>query len=123
MKRSELRRRTELKRGAPLRRTKGLSRHSRLASVGQRAKARRPLLVAAYAAVDARSGGICEARVDHVCNGTAVEHHHLFTRNTRPDKVTDPNAIIHICRPCHDWAGANPAAAVEAGISKRAWME
>lgn len=86
-------------------------------------RARDREMAAAYAVVDARAQGMCEANVNAFCLKYGDQHQHLYKRNVRPDMVTDPEGIILICGPCHAWAEANPAAAVELGAAKFGWMD
>ena len=86
-------------------------------------RARDRVMAKAYAEVDARSGGLCEAKVNDWCLKYGTEHQHLYKRNVRPDQVTNPEAIILICSVCHRWAEENPAAAIELGVARHGWVD
>ena len=51
----------------------------------------------------------------HRCSGLAVDLHEPLTR-ARGGDVLDPANTIAVCRGCHDWIHANPAAATPLGL-------
>lgn len=60
----------------------------------------------AYADVDARDGGVCWVTGRYTVAGDVDarvrrEHHHLKSRNVRPDWVTKPDRIITVCAEAH----------------------
>lgn len=69
-------------------------KRSRLRAVSKKTRAGRRAFQAVYDAVDARSGGRCEA----CWIVQATEHHH--TRKPRRS-FHAPEWIIHVCRFCH----------------------
>lgn len=96
--------------------TAGPARRSGLAPVGKAAKRRAPALAAAYAAVDERSGGMCEAKIAVVCTGMALDHHHVGKRSVWPELVCEPDNIVHVCRACHTEIDSDQAAAERLGL-------
>lgn len=54
-----------------------------------------PALVAGKAAVQQRSNGLCEARIDGVCSGQATETHHRAGRSG--DGSHHPVLLVHVC--------------------------
>lgn len=62
-------------------------------------------------AVHRRSGGRCEIGIDG-CAGRAVQIHHRQRR--MPGNSTLDNAL-DVCTPCHNYAHAHPAEAIERG--------
>ena len=53
------------------------------------------------------------------CNGLAIELHEPLTR-ARGGSILDPANTVAICRPCHDWIHAHPAAATDLGLLRSA---
>lgn len=93
-------------------------KRTRINSVGARAKRRKEALDECYRIVNLRCGGYCEARVEGVCTGRAVERHHIGKRSIWPELVTDPLNVIAICRACHRWTDANQMEASEMGLHR-----
>jgi len=73
-------------------------------------------LAAAYAVVNRRSGGTCEARFPVVCSGVATDHHHKGKRSVWPELVCEPDNIAHLCRGCHDLIDVDQAQAERLGF-------
>lgn len=69
------------------------------------------------AAVQARSGGRCEARCDILCTGYGEHLHHRLLR--RHGDHTAANALA-VCHACHQAIHAHPAAAYAHGLMVRA---
>lgn len=70
-----------------------------------------PALIAAKQTVHERSNGICEARIENVCEYDATEVHHRAGR-TGPD-CHHPNLLMHVCghgnlTGCHGIIEQNP---------------
>lgn len=74
-----------------------------------------PELIEGRRAVAARAGGRCEAGASPDCTGRHEHTHHRRGRQCRGAHA--PGMLLAVCRPCHDWIHAHPAAAREAG-----WM-
>ena len=53
------------------------------------------------------------------CNGLAIELHEPLTRG-RGGSILDPANTVAICRSCHDWIHAHPAAATDLGLLRSA---
>lgn len=67
-------------------------------------------------AVRDAAGGVCEARCDG-CTGSGHHAHHIRRRSQGgQDTVTN---LLWVCRSCHDWIHANPAASYELGYLHR----
>lgn len=77
---------------------------------------RRDPMAAARPVVAKRSGGMCE------CCGVkrATDMHH---RKLRRHGDHAAGNIVHLCRPCHDWAHAEPAAALMHGFMCPSWED
>ena len=120
MKRSPLRRRTPLHRGGRL------ARRTPLRSVSpKRAKVQRQRRTMVREELARRE--LCEAGVTirfgghrSLCAGLAVDLHEPLTR-ARGGSILDPANTVAVCRSCHDWIHAHPAAAASIGLlrSKR----
>lgn len=98
-----------MKRGRPPRR------------IGKKALRDRAELVESAVLVDARSGGVCEARDwPHECEGRATQYHHVRLRSQGGDN--SPENLLHLCTQAHMRIHAFPADAVAAGLlaSRRA---
>lgn len=93
-RRTELQRRTEIVRRTPLRRTRS-----------GRARPDEPLAT------------WCEAAIDRVCTGRAVDRHHIIRRG--PGSSDEAWNTLDICRPCHRHIHANPAWARSVGFLRR----
>jgi HNH endonuclease len=105
MKRSPLHRRTPLRRGGPL---------PRVSRKGQ-AKNREYRKVRRWVAD--RSGGMCEARIEDVCEGRGCHAHHILPRSASgPD---EPGNLLWVCLLCHDHIHRNPAWAYAQGLLRR----
>ncbi len=61
-----------------------------------------------------RSGGACEARVEGVCTGRAVEMHHVLPRS-QGGPHTKEN-LLDTCGECHDWIDAHRREATGLGL-------
>jgi hypothetical protein len=63
-----------------------------------------------------RSGGQCEAAIDHVCTRTASSMHH----RRKAGRVWAPSNVLHLCGSgttgCHGWIEAHPEAAHALGL-------
>jgi hypothetical protein len=106
-------------------------RRSRLARGGGPARTRmkrrrwQPAVpVDTSAGLTVRSGGVCEIALPG-CAGRATDPSHRITTKVggrhgqaklEHDQLSD---LMHACRPCHDWIGANPGAAEAAGLVLR----
>ena len=55
----------------------------------------------------------------HFCRVTPDDVHEPLTR-ARGGSITDPDNMVLVCRPCHDWIHNNPALAKEVGLLKSA---
>jgi len=106
---------------SPLRRGKPPERRTPLRQVSaKRTKVQR--LRRAMVAEELAKRELCEAgaRITHAghnarCNGLAIELHEPLTR-ARGGSILDPANTVAICRSCHDWIHANPAAATSVGL-------
>lgn len=107
-------RRTELKRGAPLKR--GTRMKQRSAKKRARDEVRARVLLDLLL----ERGNACEALVEDECRHVANDGHEILTRGRGGDP-TDPANILLVCRQCHDWIHANPAAATERGLLRSAY--
>jgi hypothetical protein len=79
-------------------------------------KAPNDIPVAERRAVEARSGGWCEARVSARCTGTAVHKHHRKLRRHRDHRAIN---LLDVCTFCHDVIHAHPADAYARGLLLR----
>ena len=70
--------------------------------------------------VRSRSGGICEAGHDEVCERQAVHVHHRKLRSQGGSHQAVN--LLDLCGPCHDWIHAHPDEAVERGWLLRSWQ-
>ena len=61
-------------------------------------------------------GPLCEAGT-YKCTGNWTDMHEILKRSAG-GSATDPNNILCICRECHQWIEANPAKAMELGLSE-----
>ena len=112
--------RTPLKRGGPL------VRRTPLRSVSpKRAKVQRQRRTMVREELTRRE--LCEAGATirfgghrSLCAGLAVDLHEPLTR-ARGGSILDPANTVAVCRSCHDWIHAHPAAAASIGLlrSKR----
>jgi len=127
MKRTPIKRKTPLKASAELKRKTALSttgwRVSKRTPIKQQSakkkaenNTRRELL---RALVDER-GEMCQAKVDNVCTGVAVDAHEVLTR-ARGGSAVDPENILLVCRACHEWIGAHPKQAKLRGLLRSSW--
>lgn len=57
------------------------------------------------AAVERRSGGLCEANTP-VCRNVARHHHHIKPRRARDNSESND---LHVCSPCHIFIHAYPS--------------
>ena len=64
-----------------------------------------------------RSQGRCEAALEAICNGRGNQAHHIRRRSQGGDH--SPANLVWICEPCHTWAHAHPAEAVDLGLLAR----
>lgn len=65
----------------------------------------------------ARAGWECEANVEGICKPGPHPAEHVHHRRLRSQGGThDPSNLMALCHPAHDFAHANPAAAVELGL-------
>ncbi len=92
-----------------------------LRSKGQRAKRRQDDLDEAYAEVDRRARGRCEAKVSGVCATWGTDRHHRGKRSVWPELVTHVQNIVLVCRPCHDWIDAHQQEASELDPPMHLW--
>lgn len=126
MKRTPLRRTSGLDRKTPLRSrtrlrsTTGLERSGPPRPVSDKRRAEQRQRREAIERMVAERGEGCEARVKGVCTGRAQDAHELLRRSQGGDP-TEPDLLV--CRACHDWIGANPQAAVDAGLARWSWQE
>jgi hypothetical protein len=99
---------------APLKRT--MKRSTPLRTRGNaRTRAGQVRLEAAKAEVRGRSGGWCEASTP-ACppdRHRATQAHHRLPRSQGGKH--DPDNLLDVCTPAHDWIHANPAASYDAG--------
>lgn len=66
--------------------------------------------------VQGRAFGLCERCLTATLFG---DHHHRRVRGMGGSKAADrhdPANLVWLCRPCHDWAHANPKAAAATGF-------
>lgn len=105
----EQRSRGNLRRGAPIQRTSKTPNSTRKTSPTPD-----PVTAATKAAVDQRSGGMCEARAARHCTGGGEHRHH---RKLRRHNDHRPCNLLHVCHVCHTEIHGNPTRAYEAG-----WM-
>jgi 5-methylcytosine-specific restriction endonuclease McrA len=99
-----LRRLTPLRQTAPLKRRKPL--RARVSDPYELRKARK--------AVRQRSGGRCEGQIASVCIGKAMHAHHIKRRSGQGKH--DPENLVDLCAPCHEWVHANPKQSMDAGL-------
>ena len=60
---------------------------------------------------------VCEARVEPVCHGRAVEVHHVLTRGQGGGDHVDN--LLAVCGYCHEWIHRNPADAMSLGLLRK----
>lgn len=102
--------RTPLAPGKPLR------RKTRLRSVGAKARREAPSLAAFRAALEARSGGWCEARTPACPPGMHPGHHaHHCAPSDRDRGVHDPARGLWLCFPAHAFVHREPAVSYRNG--------
>ena len=89
-----------------------MKRHKGLRSMSAKQRGRLAEYAAAREEVRVRAMGRCEMRTP-VCVGEGVEAHHVKGR-VGP-LLTDTEWMMHVCRPCHEHAHANPAEAYDLG--------
>jgi hypothetical protein len=68
--------------------------------------------------VAGRSGGRCELLGRH---DVATDYAHRLGRGQRGGWA--PSNAVHLCRPCHSWAHANPTLAIAAGLIVPSWAD
>ncbi len=73
-----------------------------------------PVLIEGQRQARVRSGGRCEADIVGWCMKWATVFHHVVLRSAGGADTADN--LLHICRPCHDYIHANPAAARALGL-------
>lgn len=66
-------------------------------------------------------GTDCQAQVEGVCTGRAMDAHERLTR-ARGGSITDGRNILLVCRPCHDFITAHPLEAAERGLLRWSWQ-
>ena len=124
MKRTPLNRYTPLKRGGPLKRKTPLSPVSkkRQAIQGER---RRMVKEELMNRPDCEAGHLIFTwrvrqgeRGDHGCTGLSSDIHEPLTR-ARGGSITDPENMVAICRPCHNWVHGHPLESEEIGLLKK----
>ena len=106
-----------MKRSAPLKRSP-LSRRSRLRPRSAKARRTDPARARCKAAVRERSGGMCEAYASPGCAGRGCDVHEKLPR-AQGGSVTDPDNCLFVCRACHAWIHAHPAASYAFGFLER----
>lgn len=104
-----LQRNTPMKRTPMKRGTKGINRTSKKRDV---ANAERRKVLAKLR----QTRGGCEARAVRRCTGAMDDGHEVHTRG-RGGSITDPDNILMVCRPCHDWITDHPREADCAGYT------
>ena len=62
-------------------------------------------------------GTPCAARLA-MCTGRAEQGHEVLSR-ARGGSITDPENIIGVCAPCHQWITEHPLEATERGLMRR----
>lgn len=82
--------------------------------------AARDIPPASRRAVEARSGGRCEARIRSACKGRASHMHHIQRRELGDHS---PANLLHVCGPggCHDYIHARPAWSRDQGFIRSAF--
>jgi len=84
--------------------------------VSAKRRAELPERRAACSIVAIRSAGCCEAGLE-VCSGYGQDFHEILARS-QGGSITDPENILHVCRPCHDWITAHMNEARKLGLAK-----
>jgi 5-methylcytosine-specific restriction endonuclease McrA len=105
---SPLRRNTPLRSGAPL------ARCTLLRQSSSRARARQRLWSAVTRQAIADNGGRCAFAIPDVCQGAAVDGHHLLPRSQGGTDTQENCAAL--CRACHEYVTQHPAWAYERGL-------
>lgn len=112
-----------MKRSKPLRRGKPLKQRSEKRAKLYR-EARVPLVVELL-----RERPWCEVgellnSIDpkHTCRLRSCDIHERKTR-ARGGSITDRENLLAVCRPCHNWIGANIHMAEELGLLLHSWDE
>lgn len=85
----------------------------------KRSKRRKQIAYAlARSEVFERSGGRCEAAVEHVCDGHGTQAHHVRRRSQGGTDTADN--LLWVCGSgstgCHGWIHANPQTATALGL-------
>lgn len=62
----------------------------------------------------------CQARIEGVCVGRAVDVHELWRRSQGGD-ILNPDEQITACRPCHEWVTREPRKAEALRLSRWRW--
>ena len=110
-----------MKRGSPMRRTPLRRRSAKQQALYD---VRVPIIREAMAEGVLCQAGIRIADFDleaaNRCRIRAQDWHEKLSR-ARGGSITDPANRLWVCRPCHDWIGANPALAERAGLAVSAF--
>jgi len=108
MRRSPLKRKSLMKRGA-----------KRVRQVSAKRVAENVVRRKVVERIVKERGLDCEARVEKVCKGQAVDAHEKLTRG-RGGSIIDPTNILLVCRECHTWIDEHPAEAKRRGLVESA---
>ncbi len=107
-----------LARTSTLKPGKGLKRSGRLAPVSASRRAENPEYEAAKATVLLRDRGHCQAAelVPDVACGGVRDPHHVWAQGMYPERRTDPDVLITLCRQHHTWTHDHPIEARQLGL-------
>jgi len=107
-----------VKRSTPLRRTGALLRRTRLRQVSPKRAAEWEVRAAVVAAVVARDGPWCKARllVPEVACWGPLDPDEYDQRGVRPGGHLDPANVQLLCRAHHDWKTGNEVEAARRGL-------
>lgn len=55
------------------------------------------------------------------CGASPSQDAHEIVTRARGGSILDPNNILALCRPCHEWIGNHPKDAQECGLIAPSW--
>ena len=93
-----------------------LTRRQPLRRMSKKRRAELPSRKACCEAVRKRAGGRCEARLVG-CWGEGADCHEIVPRN-QGGSIADPENVMLLCRPCHDFTIQHPNEARKLGMLK-----
>lgn len=116
----------EVKRSGTIERRSALARRTRLRPMSEKRRAmldERRAFVASVLQERPRCEagepiGTCDGK--HRCARDSVDVHEVKTR-ARGGSILDADNVIAVCRRCHDWIHANPAASLRLGLLASSW--